>query len=122
MERHRDYFPVSGGAPVPWALLAACEHQVKANHGQTLEELARRGGLDPAEALAVLQGRRWVSMPSDVARRELDALVQRAAARAVVELEEARRALGKAWLAGGISLAEGIARKCAALERLGGTP
>ena len=31
---------------------------------------------------------------------------------------EVRRALGEAWLAGGVSLAEGIRRKTAALERL----
>lgn len=30
------------------------------NHGdQSLEKLATRGGLDPSEALAVLENRRW---------------------------------------------------------------
>jgi hypothetical protein len=34
------------------------------------------------------------------------------------ELREARAALGAAWLTGDVSLAEGIRRKTAALERL----
>ena len=34
------------------------------------------------------------------------------------ELEEAKQALGPAWLTGGVSLAEGIRRKTAALEAL----
>ena len=34
------------------------------------------------------------------------------------ELHEARQALGEAWLVGGVSLAEAIARKCTSLEQL----
>lgn len=34
------------------------------------------------------------------------------------ELREARAVLGAAWLTGGVSLAEGIRRKTAALEKL----
>lgn len=34
------------------------------------------------------------------------------------EIEEAKQALGLAWLAGGVTLAEGIRRKTAALEGL----
>jgi len=34
------------------------------------------------------------------------------------EVERARTALGAAWLTGGVSLAEGIRRKTAALEKL----
>lgn len=34
------------------------------------------------------------------------------------EIEEAKQALGPAWLTGGVSLAEGIRRKTAALEAL----
>lgn len=36
------------------------------------------------------------------------------------ELSAARQALGKAWLFGGASLAEGIRRKTAAMERIAG--
>jgi hypothetical protein len=34
------------------------------------------------------------------------------------EIEEAKHALGLAWLAGGVTLAEGIRRKTAALEAI----
>jgi hypothetical protein len=37
---------------------------------------------------------------------------------ALRELHEARAALGAAWMTGGVSLAEGIRRKTAALEKL----
>ena len=47
-------------------------------------------------------------------RRELES----ALAKAVRERDEARAALGEAWMAGGVSLAEGIRRKTAALEKL----
>ena len=43
---------------IPWALLEPFEAQAKANHGQSLETLASRGGLSPTEALAIIQGRR----------------------------------------------------------------
>ena len=36
----------------------------------------------------------------------------------IADVEEARTALGAAWLTGGVSLAEGIRRKTAALENL----
>jgi hypothetical protein len=35
------------------------------NHGQSLDELARRGGLDPTEAAAIIQRRRWRPMKID---------------------------------------------------------
>lgn len=43
---------------VPWGLVAPHARQAAANHdGQTLEQLAARGGLDVRELLAVLQDR-----------------------------------------------------------------
>ncbi len=42
---------------IPWALIAPHEAQARANHGQSLNELARRGGLAPCEALAILDGK-----------------------------------------------------------------
>ena len=42
---------------VPWAMLAPHEPRAKANHGQTLQRLAERGGLGASEAMAVLQDR-----------------------------------------------------------------
>lgn len=38
------------------------------------------------------------------------------ATRAILEVEDARHALGLGWLAGGVTLAEGIRRKTTALE------
>jgi hypothetical protein len=39
-------------------------------------------------------------------------------AETIADVEEARAALGAAWLTGGVSLAEGIRRKTAALEKM----
>ena len=40
---------------IPWRVIAPFDARAKQNHGgQSLEELARRGGLDCGEALAVL--------------------------------------------------------------------
>lgn len=56
-------FPIlaeRAGSPktyVPWDLMAPHEAQALKNHTQTLDRLAQRGGLDPAEAVAVLEGR-----------------------------------------------------------------
>lgn len=47
---------------VPWSLLAPHEERAQRNHGQTLAELARRGGLAPCEMLAVVEGRKWRRM------------------------------------------------------------
>jgi hypothetical protein len=45
---------------IPWRLLAPHEAQAKRNHGgQDLETLARRGGLDPVEMIAVLDDLPW---------------------------------------------------------------
>jgi len=50
----------SEGAPqpewVPWKILKAHEDQAIKNHDQTLEQLAARGGLDPCEVVAILDG------------------------------------------------------------------
>lgn len=61
------FFPIQDGPAIPWAAIAPHERQAQRNHDQSLEELARRGGLDPAEAVAVLEDRRWRSMPADEA-------------------------------------------------------
>lgn len=44
---------------VPWSFVAPHEAQALANHGQTLRRLAARGGLSPAELLAVVSGKAW---------------------------------------------------------------
>ena len=54
-------FPILKTRPkeyIPWELIAPHEKQALLNHGgQTLRILAERGGLDWAEALAVLKDR-----------------------------------------------------------------
>jgi hypothetical protein len=44
---------------IPLDLIAGHERQSERNHQQTLAELARRGGLSPCEALAVIRDRPW---------------------------------------------------------------
>jgi hypothetical protein len=46
-------------ASVPWGFVAPHEHQALLNHRQSLETLARRGGLSASELLAVVQDRAW---------------------------------------------------------------
>lgn len=47
---------------IPWAMIAPHEGQAYRNHSQTLERLDQRGGLDAAEAIAVLEDRAWRRM------------------------------------------------------------
>lgn len=44
---------------VPWRLVASHEAQAKKNHSQSLEELARRGGLSWEELFAVMADENW---------------------------------------------------------------
>jgi hypothetical protein len=44
---------------IPWSAIAPHEAQAIANHGQDLETLASRGGLDAREAIAVLRDVPW---------------------------------------------------------------
>ncbi len=61
------FFPIQDGPAIPWAVIAPHERQAQRNHSQTLEVLAARGGLAPCEAVAVLEDRRWRSMPANEA-------------------------------------------------------
>jgi hypothetical protein len=45
-----------GSVTVPWSFVAPHEAWAKRNHGQDLDTLARRGGLDPIELLAIVTG------------------------------------------------------------------
>ena len=55
-QMHKDL-----GVPksVPWSMLAPHEAQAERNHDQALKTLARRGGLDVSEMVAVLTGQTW---------------------------------------------------------------
>jgi choline dehydrogenase-like flavoprotein len=58
------WFPLlrCGGFAIPWDVVEPHAKQAEQNHGQTLERLAERGGLDLSELAAVLEDRRWQSM------------------------------------------------------------
>ena len=64
----RSAFPIIQGKyikGIPWSMIAPKEIQAKRNHDmQNLEKLARRGGLSPCEAVAVLEGRSWRHDPN----------------------------------------------------------
>jgi hypothetical protein len=73
---HPRWFPIQGGPKILWGVIEPHERQADANHGQTLERLAQRGGLSPCEAVAVLEDRDWRPMPDAAALarlRELNA-------------------------------------------------
>ncbi len=56
-------FPIMNGPAIPWSVIAPFEYQAQRNHGQSLECLAARGGLSPAEAIDILNGQRWDTCP-----------------------------------------------------------
>lgn len=66
--------PITGSilmGEVPFAMLVPHEAQARANHGQSLGQLAERGGLSCCEALAILEDRRWSWMGETDAARDL---------------------------------------------------
>ena len=80
--RPRDLLELAElGCPrsVPWELVAPHEQTAWDNHGQSLNRLADRGGLYPAELCAVLEDRRHYSMPYFESVPKLLAAVARAA-------------------------------------------
>ena len=61
---------------IPWAMIVPHEAQALRNHGQQdLKELARRKGLSPCEAVAVLEDRRWIPMSWQDATDHLNELL-----------------------------------------------
>lgn len=55
-------FPIMGCAElksVPWWLAETARGQLHRNHGQTVERLAQRGGLDVIELAGALTGRSY---------------------------------------------------------------
>ena len=52
---------------LPWKLFdnEKARKQALSNHSQTIERLAERGGLDPMEAVAILQGQSWPNVVED---------------------------------------------------------
>lgn len=75
---------------IPWAMIEPHAKQALENHGQDLSRLAERGGLSPAEAVAILKDREytgpWFILPRDreardrheqESARELDEMIDR---------------------------------------------
>lgn len=69
-------FPIQDGPSVPWGAIALHEGQAQRNHHQSLDQLAARGGLACAEAVAVLEDRAWRPMDGDEALARLKYLAQ----------------------------------------------
>jgi hypothetical protein len=53
LAKERERFP-NCPMEVPWDKIALHEVQVKKNHFQSLEQLAKRGGLNPTELMCAL--------------------------------------------------------------------
>lgn len=68
-------YPIQGGPDIPWHIIAPHRSQAERNHGQTIEGLARRGGLDPTEAVAVLEDRKYERMDRAKALARLKEIV-----------------------------------------------
>jgi hypothetical protein len=74
----RKAFPIlkGGGAKIDYQLVADHAEQAKANHYQTVERLAERGGLSWCELYAVLHNRKWEKIETNeaiIACRNLEA-------------------------------------------------
>ena len=53
-------FPIQDAEAIPWAVIAPYDHQCQRNHGgQTLEKIAKRGGLGASEACDIILGLSW---------------------------------------------------------------
>lgn len=75
-ERKKELSHLSCPTSVPWDFVEQYERTVKCNHDQTLEELARRGGLAPSELMAAITNRRaWWKEPEEKAVVALKATV-----------------------------------------------
>ena len=63
---------------VPWALVEPCRVRAQKNHSQTLERLAERGGLSPAELRCALENkelRHYFPLSSYDAKRAAEDIV-----------------------------------------------
>lgn len=89
MGMRRRYFPVMlcrwdyrrfADCPkyIPWEYVEPHEWQAQKNHGQSLQRLAERGGLDPIELVAVLERRSWRAMSMRSAIDRLKQIIDQA--------------------------------------------
>ncbi len=59
---------------IPWDAISPFEGQALENHGQTLQRLSERGGLDPVEAHFVMTNRSWRGIYSSNPKMEEEAV------------------------------------------------
>ncbi len=67
-DEHCEPYPILGTRPqqyIPRGLLMIHEGQAWKNHGQSLSQLAQRGGLSWVEALAIIEGKNWCDAEHD---------------------------------------------------------
>jgi hypothetical protein len=68
MEDRNKRFPImecSRIKSIPWSVIAPHAQQALINHGQTLERLAERGGLNAKEAIAIIRDHPYKEMRDD---------------------------------------------------------
>jgi hypothetical protein len=79
----REFMPIMHSSAIqqlPMSLFANCETRAEKNHRQTLETLARRGGLDVHEAMCILLDQSWgtVTLTSEECEAKLLEMVDAA--------------------------------------------
>lgn len=64
-QSRREFAQLPSG--IPWFLIAPFEARAQRNHSQSLETLARRGGLGAGEMWAVLNDKSWkeITLPEE---------------------------------------------------------
>lgn len=109
-ERRHAPMPVDSGPSIPWAIIEPHEQQAQKNHDQSLQTLYDRGGLSAGEALCIMGGVRWGTIPEAGAAEKLQLLIdqrtglldaarERDALKATVEALEKRAIEAEAKLA-----------------------
>ncbi|GEM_PF-5355216 len=74
MTKEKMFRVIGAKGEIPWELIAPHERQAQINHGQSLERLNGRGGLNPEEMVAVLEDRPWRQMNSKEAINRINEL------------------------------------------------
>jgi len=72
----REKWGYTAGYSITWAMIEPHEKQAQLNHcGQSLEKLAKRGGLSACEAIAILEDRPWSKIDNDKAIQKLKEMI-----------------------------------------------
>lgn len=80
-----EQFPIlRANFQIPWFVIEQRKAQAQKNFGQTLEQLAARGGLTWSETLCVLENRDNIKQDPDYSRRRVLMIVEREQAKRVI--------------------------------------